>query len=619
MRRSAAIAAAILSATAVAAIAQQPVPAGDEFQINVPGQSASPPSASGDGSGNFVVVWSSPEAIGFADVWARRYDTSGNAQGAAFRVNTYTTGFQSYPVVSMNESGDFVVVWTSYTTLTNSQDGSRYGVFGQRYDASGAAIGPEFHVTVATIGVQTGPTVALGGDGRFVVVWVGAAQGGAYSGVFARRFDASGSPQGGDFPLSESSVELAGSYPDIAMSSSGEFVVAWGCCAAQPVARRFDASGAAWGPAFRLDGSTTASQGRPSVGMDATGGFVASWHTSGGVRARQFDSVGNPRGDSFQVSTYFTRLATRSSIAVAATGEFVVVWQASPYTSAQHRSWGDIFVRSFDAAAQPQGTEFRVNVYTTGYQISPSVALDASGTFLVTWVEGGLQGSRLGVFGRRYVKPADLIFADGFESGDLSAWSASQTDAGDFAASAGAAMASTAFGAGALVDDQAGLYVQDDSPASETRYRARFYLDPTGFDPGEASGNLRTRMFLAFADAPLKRLVQVVLRRMGGEYSVAARVRLDDDTLADTPFSAISAAPHTIELDWVRSSRPTANDGTLELWIDGASVATLSGLDNDSRVVDFVRLGALSVKAGASGTLRFDEFESRRRTYVGPL
>jgi hypothetical protein len=34
--------------------------------------------------------------------------------------------------------------------------------------------------------------------------------------------------------------------------------------------------------------------------------------------------------------------------------------------------------------------------------------------------------------------------------------------------------------------------------------------------------------------------------------------------------------------------------------------------------VDFVRLGALSLKAGASGTIRWDEFESRRVRYIGP-
>jgi hypothetical protein len=54
------------------------------------------------------------------------------------------------------------------------------------------------------------------------------------------------------------------------------------------------------------------------------------------------------------------------------------------------------------------------------------------------------------------------------------------------------------------------------------------------------------------------------------------------------------------------------------MWIDGTSMATLSGIDNDLSSIDFARLGALAVKTGAAGTLFFDQFDSRRRNYVGP-
>ena len=54
------------------------------------------------------------------------------------------------------------------------------------------------------------------------------------------------------------------------------------------------------------------------------------------------------------------------------------------------------------------------------------------------------------------------------------------------------------------------------------------------------------------------------------------------------------------------------------MWIHGVSVATLSSLDDVLSAVDFARLGALSVKAGASGVLHWDEFESRRQGHIGP-
>ena len=212
----------------------------------------------------------------------------------------------------------------------------------------------------------------------------------------------------------------------------------------------------------------------------------------------------------------------------------------------------------------------------------------------------------------------DLIFADGFESGSLAAWSRNAVDGGDLRASSAAALASTAMGADGLIDDQTALYVQDDRPGDESRYRARFYVDPSRFDPGEHTAAFRTRVFLAFDEAPQRRLVAIVLRRMSGQYGLMGTTRLDDGTQVDAGFFPITAGPHAVEFDWRRSSAPGVNNGLFQLWIDGVLVASLPNLDNDSSGVDFVRLGALSIKQGASGNLYWDEFVSRRKTYIGP-
>jgi len=50
-------------------------------------------------------------------------------------------------------------------------------------------------------------------------------------------------------------------------------------------------------------------------------------------------------------------------------------------------------------------------------------------------------------------------------------------------------------------------------------------------------------------------------------------------------------------IDWVRSTGPNALDGSLELWVDGVSGGRLTGLDDSVSSVDFVRLGALSLKS----------------------
>jgi hypothetical protein len=38
----------------------------------------------------------------------------------------------------------------------------------------------------------------------------------------------------------------------------------------------------------------------------------------------------------------------------------------------------------------------------------------------------------------------------------------------------------------------------------EGRYRARFYVDPNGFDPGEAQNRHRVRLFIVFEENPTR-------------------------------------------------------------------------------------------------------------------
>lgn len=47
--------------------------------------------------------------------------------GSEFQVNSFTTGAQLAPAVVADGTGDFVVVW-----MADGQDGSSWGVFGQR-------------------------------------------------------------------------------------------------------------------------------------------------------------------------------------------------------------------------------------------------------------------------------------------------------------------------------------------------------------------------------------------------------------------------------------------------------------------------------------------------------
>jgi hypothetical protein len=590
--------------------AQTPEADGGEFRVNAFTTGAQTrPAVASDSSGNFVVVWVD------TDLMARRFDAGGGMLGSEFLVNSYRTGLQIYPQVTRGGDGAFVVVWES-----QGEDGSGAGIFGRRFDSGGAPLGPDFRVNSYTTGNQGRPKIARDAAGSFVVVWHSDGQDGDNYGVFGRRFDSGGSPLGSDFQVNSYTTNVQ-MLPSIATDAGGGFLVVWE--GRDPdgrgvVGRRFDSGGNPLGPDFQVNAYVTNYQTRPAVATDAGGNFVVVWVSNNqdgsgyGVFGRRFDAAGSALGSEFLVNAYTTGFQRNPRIATDTVGNLVVVWQGNGQDGDNYGVLG----RRLDSAGHTVGAEFIVNTYTPNGQAYPEIAMTLGGSFVVVWNSFYQDGSGQGVYGQRFV-PSDYIFADGVESGDLTRWSSAVTDGTDLRPTAAAGMAGTAFGIQALVNDTNSLYVVDDTPTYESRYRARFYFDPNGFDPGEASSHFRTRIFIAFDPSGL-RVITVVLKRQGGAYSLETRVRRNDGTRADTGFVPISDGPHFVELDWQRATGPGVSDGALEMWIDDTFASLLVGIDNDLSYVDFARLGALAIKTGAAGTLYFDQFESRRRSYVGP-
>jgi hypothetical protein len=574
-------------------------------------------SVAADGSGAFVVAWESAGQDGdFGGIYAQRYSASGAPAGPEFRVNTFTIGGQERPAVAMTRSGAFVIVWGGFGD-----------VWGQRYDAAGAPQGAEFRLNSYTTGTQRFPAVAMDDSGNFAVAWASAPQDGSDYGVAARTFDAAGAPRSGDVVVNTYTTGRQW-FPRIASNGTGSFVVAWWSAGQDGsgygiFARRFAGATLPIGGELAVNTYTTGVQQDANVAIGADGRFMIGWTGQGGqdgsyhgVFTRAYDAAGTPIGTEFQVNTFTTLNQAYPALAAASGGEFLVAWTDQQEGILTPGGFSGIYGRRLSAAGQPLDAEFPINTYVPERQAFPALAASTAGRFVVSWQSNLQDGNGYAIAARRML--ADLIFADGFESGNTSAWSSAATDGGDLGVSVPAALDGTGFGLQGLVDDTAGIFVVDERPDNEGRYRARFYFDPNDFDPGEALGRFRTRILLVLEESPVRRIAAVVLRRQGGNYSLMGRARLDDNSQADTGFFAIGNGPHFVEIDWQRSTTPNAADGRFELFIDGTSASVLTGLDNNLSSVDFVRLGALSVKAGASGTIYWDEFESRRLSYVGP-
>jgi hypothetical protein len=380
--------------------------AGSEFLVNTYTTSRQQASTVAmDSDGDFVVVWQSggsQDGSG-AGVYAQRYNSSGVAQGSEFKVNSYTTAYQSSPSVAMDSDGDFVVVWGS-----NSQDGSGYGIYGQRYNASGVAQGSEFGVNSYTTSNQQLPSVAMDSDGDFVVVWESTIQDGSNYGIYGQRYNASGVAQGSEFIVNSYTTSNQ-RVPSVAMDNDGDFVVTWQSdgqdgSGAGVYGQRYNASGVAQGSEFLVNTYTTNNQGPPSVATDSDGDFVVVWESYGqdgsyyGIYGQRYNAAGVVQGSEFLVNTETSDHQRFSSVAMDSDGDFVVVWQSNGQDGSNY----GIYSQRYNASGVAQGSEFMVNSYTTSNQQFPSAAMEADGDFVVTWQSDGQDGSGYGVYAQRY-------------------------------------------------------------------------------------------------------------------------------------------------------------------------------------------------------------------------
>ncbi len=324
-------------------------------------------------------------------------------EGEEFQVNTYTPGTQWEPAIAMDKNGNFVITWRS-----DGQDGSSYGIFAQRFNSQGQAVGKEFQVNTYTINDQSFSDIAMDEKGNFVITWESNGQDGSSLGIFAQRFNNKGKPVGKEFQVN-TYTNLWQKWSAVAMDKKGNFVITWQSHGQDGssygiFAQRYNNKGKRIGKEFQVNTYTTSLQQYPDVAMDIRGNFVITWTSDGqdgdsfGIFARRYNKKGKPVGKEFQVNTHTVYTQVYPAIAMDKKGNFVIAWQSH----GPDGSGFGIFARRFTKKGKALGDEFQVNTYTNNYQYIVDIAMDKKGNFIITWESQEQDGSKEGIFAQRF-------------------------------------------------------------------------------------------------------------------------------------------------------------------------------------------------------------------------
>ena len=157
-----------------------------------------------------------------------------------------------------------------------------------------------------------------------------------------------------------------------------------------------------------------------------------------------------------------------------------------------------------------------------------------------------------------------------------------------------------------------GVLVRDNSPSSETVYRAQFgYRNRiTSMALGDTHQIFRARGQGGYPTNETVLRVQVKSTPSG--YIMFVWARLDNGGYSAALMTFVPNV-HQMMFEWAAATSPGANDGILRIYKSGNLIREKTNLDNDTSVIDFVQLGAFStVDATTVGHQDFDNFFSYR-------
>jgi len=310
-------------------------------------------------NGGAAFVWQGGRQ-GFQHVYGRFLSASNNWATGDIQVNSSTNRYQTSPQVVTLLNGSVVVV---YVSVNQAGAGSMMDVYLQMLTANGNKVGGEILVNQYTLANQRTPAIAALPDGKFVVAWVSEQErltdennGVPSVDVYARVFDANGSPVGNEFRVNTTDKICAA--PDVTSTPDGGFMATW---------------------------------------MEKD---LAVRNNGWDIFARRFTSAG-VGGDVTRVNTQL--YGDQYSPKVRRSGStYLDIWTSRGQDGSQE----GVFGRYLNDDATVSGNEFQVNTKAFGSQMHQALGSDGAGRLLATWTSFGLGAAGYDLYGQLYADPA---------------------------------------------------------------------------------------------------------------------------------------------------------------------------------------------------------------------
>jgi hypothetical protein len=305
-----------------------------------------------------------------------------------WRASTFSISSQAEGALAVLPSGEMVAVWSS-----RRQQEGHYGVYMQRFDARGVAIGEETGLGLWGRSHQSSPVIAAGPKGETWAAWVSHHQDGELGSIIARRMDGDASSE----ILVNATQRGHQGSPVIAATPDGGAVLIWQSVPTphtppQLMGRIIAADGTFVTDEFAISSSSDRHERCPSIAMHTDGSFAVAYgvfegSTPDGIRLQRFNSDGERLGDEHIVAGELGEAQIEPVIAATTTG-YLVAWLDNGAEGDDYAVMAQRLAKDGELVGRP----FMAHAETDGAQIAPAIAVQPDGSFVIAYNSADTDG-----------------------------------------------------------------------------------------------------------------------------------------------------------------------------------------------------------------------------------
>jgi hypothetical protein len=353
--------------------------------------------------GNFIVTWQDVQlGISNSTISTQYFNKNGTPSSDLIRVDEISENSKkSCPSISAANQLGFVFCWAEKTDKV-------YDLYMRRFDGEGAALSNATKVncdscqTHITNNDTKGPSVACDTYGNIVVIWGRRFQSiietrlNIVWDIYAQYYKFDGEPLGDNFKINDDTKSSSQKYSSIAVDSDGKFLVTWYDYSFKRgiYAKLFSNEGNPIADQVFLDNNNATYYSQPDVAYIKNGNFIIVWHTiNDAVYAQQFSNTGTAKGGDIYLGSTNSHIPSKISaqvspaIAADSSGNFVVTW-------VKGSNFSNVICKRFSSNGDSIGESLVASdSFATDKRLDACVAVLPSGQIMIAWEDYRSVGS----------------------------------------------------------------------------------------------------------------------------------------------------------------------------------------------------------------------------------